>query len=75
MYRFWQGAYRDPSSPEFAAATAAIEAREPLTVDILDGDFERGQRVISRFTLLPRSDEGWLPAVGRHWNLDRTDPR
>jgi hypothetical protein len=48
---FWQGALRDPSAEIFKHATAAIEARTLLTLDLLYGDFEGGQRVISRFTL------------------------
>jgi hypothetical protein len=73
---FWQGAFREPAAPEFAAARAAVEAREPLTVDLLYGDHEGGQRAISRFALLPReSGDGWIVAMARHWNLDRPDPR
>jgi hypothetical protein len=48
---FWQGALRDPSSEHFKEVAAAVEARDPLMVDLLYGDFEGGQRVISRFTL------------------------
>ncbi len=72
---FWQGAFRDPGTDEFAAARARVEAREPVTVDILYGDHEGGQRVITRFGLLPRDDGAWLAAVSRHWNVDREDPR
>jgi hypothetical protein len=72
---FWQGTFRDATTPEFAAASAAIAARSPLTVDILYGDHEGGQRTITRFGLLPRDDGGWLAAAAHHWNLDRDDPR
>jgi hypothetical protein len=72
---FWQGALRDPDTAEFADAAAAIAARSPLTVDVLYGDHEGGQRVISRFALRARNDGTWLPAAGRHWNLDRPAPR
>jgi hypothetical protein len=73
---FWQGTFRDPRSDEFMAARRAIEARETLTVDVLYGDFEGGQRTISRFSLLPREGgDGWLATVARHWNVDRADPR
>jgi hypothetical protein len=48
---FWQGALRDPSAEIFKHATAAIEAQTRLTLDLLYGDFEGGQRVISRFLL------------------------
>jgi hypothetical protein len=72
---FWQGVFRDPAVPEFAAATAAIAAHNPLTVDILYGDHEGGQRTISRFALLPRDDGRWIAAAARHWNVDRDDPR
>ena len=44
-------------------------------VDILYGDYEGGQRMISRFGLMPRDDGGWIAAAGRHWNVDRADPR
>ena len=46
-----------------------------MTVDLLYGDHEGGQRTISRFALMPRDDGQWLTAVSRHWNLDRVDPR
>ena len=72
---FWQGAFRDPSSAEYAAARARVESREPMTVDLLYGDHEGGQRVISRFLLTPRDDGNWIASAGRHWNLDRPDPR
>jgi hypothetical protein len=72
---FWQGAFRDPAAEEFRAARAAIEARQRLTVDILYGDHEGGQRTIGRFSLMPREDGGWVVSVARHWELDRADPR
>ncbi|MGZ4390301.1 MAG: hypothetical protein ACXVZL_13065 [Gaiellaceae bacterium] len=72
---FWQGSFRDPDSPEFAAARRAIEARESLTIELLYGDYEGGQRVISRFAVIPRDDGKWIAAAGRHWNIDGADPR
>ena len=73
---FWQGVFRDPSSNEYAAARAAVEARERLTIDVLYGDYEGGQRMISRFGLTPQANgDGWLASVARHWNVDRPDPR
>ena len=72
---FWQGAFRDPAAPEFAEAAAAISGRQPVMIDLLYGDNEGGQRVISRYALIPRTDGGWLVNAGRHWNIDRDDPR
>jgi hypothetical protein len=72
---FWQGAFRDPDSKEFALAHEAVQERRPMTVDLLYGDHEGGQRTISRFGLLPRQDGTYLASVGRHWNIDRADPR
>jgi hypothetical protein len=75
---FWQGSFRDPASEGYRSARRAIEAPQRIGVDILYGDFEGGQRVISRFMLTPRETEDgtlWYAAVGRHWNVDRPDPR
>jgi hypothetical protein len=72
---FWQGAFRDSSEPEYAAARKAVEAREVISVDILYGDYEGGQRTITRIALWPMDEERWLAGVGRHWNVDRDDPR
>src|SRR5579864_3432847 len=71
---FWQGSFRDPASDGYRDARRAVEAQQRMGVDILYGDFEGGQRVISRFMLTPReTDEGvvWFSGVGRHWNVDR----
>jgi hypothetical protein len=72
---FWQGALRDPADPDFSAVRGAIERRDGVTIHVLYGDVEGGQRVISRFTLQAGHDDAWLVAVARHWNLDRPDPR
>ena len=72
---FWQGAFRDPQTQQFRAAYDAVSSRQPFTVEILYGDYEGGQRMISRFSATPRGDAGWIAAVSRHWNLDRPDPR
>jgi hypothetical protein len=72
---FWQGAFRDRSAPEFAEAKAAIEAGDPVTIDVLYGDHEGGQRTITRFSLLHHADGVWLAGAGRYWNVDRGDPR
>jgi hypothetical protein len=44
-------------------------------VELLYGDHEGGQRMVSRFALTSRDGATWLASVGRHWNLDRPDPR
>jgi hypothetical protein len=71
---FWQGAFRDPSEPEFEAAREAVQEPRRVAVDVLYGDHELGQRSITRFALTPR-DEHWVASVSRHWNVDRPDPR
>jgi hypothetical protein len=72
---FWQGSFRDAASSEFAAARDGIANGERLGVDVLYGDHEGGQRVISRFSLQPRGEGAWIVSAARHWNVDRDDPR
>ena len=73
---FWQGSFRDPSSAGYAEARQAVDAREAFAIDILYGDEEGGQRRITRFGIIPwGEDDAWLAEAGRHWNLDRADPR
>jgi hypothetical protein len=73
---FWQGAMRDAGDDAFDAAQDAVRTRRPFTIDVLYGDHEGGQRVISRFTMNPRKEGGeWVASVARHWNIDRPDPR
>jgi hypothetical protein len=72
---FWQGALRDPAEPEFAAVGERINERQRMLLDILYGDHLGGQRVVSRFMLIPRGDGGWFASVARHWNIDQPDPR
>jgi len=72
---FWQGAFRDSSEPEFARVGARIASRQPIVLDVLYGDHVGGQRMISRFAFRPREDGAWMATAGRHWNVDRPDPR
>ena len=73
---FWQGAFRDSSDPQYDDAVAAVRSGDILTIDVLYGDHEGGQRAISRFLLQARGEDRiWLASVIRHWNVDRPDPR
>ena len=73
---YWEGAIRDADDPVRPGFLRAIAEREPFTMDLLYGDQQGGQRTISRFTVLPTTvDDGWFCQAGRHWNLDRPDPR
>lgn len=72
---FWQGALRDPTEPLFSALAEAITSRRRLGLDLLYGDHEGSQHVITRFGFTPRDDGQWVAAVSRHWNVDRSDPR
>jgi hypothetical protein len=72
---FWQAAFRDRDDPQYDEACKAVTAREQMAIDVLYGDHEGGQRVITRFSLTPRGDQDWLLSAGRHWNIDRPDPR
>jgi hypothetical protein len=78
---FWQAALRDSADPLYGPLLEAIRARTAISVDILYGDHEGGQRTITRFFLAPRirasEEEPWLwtCSTSRHWNLDRADPR
>jgi hypothetical protein len=80
---FWQAAIREREDPLYAGVREAIVSGPGLTIDLLYGDHEGGQRTITRFFLSPRphvaeGDEEpwmWMCSVSRHWNLDRDDPR
>ena len=71
---FCQGAIRDADDPDRPALLAAVDGHEQLTLDVLYGDHEGGQRSIARFVLAPVQD-GYLCSLARHWNLDQPDPR
>ena len=72
---FWQGSFRDPASQAFAEARRALEDRGEWMVEVLYSDAEGGQRMISRYLMLPRDDGHWLASAGRHWSIDGVDPR
>jgi hypothetical protein len=78
---FWQAAIRDPDDPLYGPLRSAIAERSGISIDILYGDHDGGQRTITRFFLSPRAqtvedeDWRWLCSTSRHWNLDRADPR
>jgi hypothetical protein len=75
----WQGALRDRRDEMYAEVAAAVDAREPLTIELLYSDQVGEQRTISRFGLTPytndQGQEGWLAVGSRHWFLDRAGPR
>jgi hypothetical protein len=72
---FWQGALRDPSAPEFDTARALLTGPDRILIELLYGDHEGGQRVVTLFSLVRREDGTFLGTTARHWNLDRADPR
>jgi hypothetical protein len=76
---FWQGALRDTTDAMFDEVSRAAKDQSALTIELLYGDEEGGQRTITRFALLAHQPQDgeivWLSTVSRHWNIDRDDPR
>ena len=70
----WLSALRDPAAGVFTAVTDAFKAGDPLVINLLYGDFEGGQRVITQITVR-HANERWLAQATRHFNVDRPDPR
>jgi hypothetical protein len=72
---FWQGAIRDRQDPARQVIADRLAAGDRIVIDLLYSDQHGGQRVISRFSLLPRGDDGFILSLSRQWNVDRPDPR
>ncbi len=73
---FWQGAIRDHDDPQLQAVRRAAEGGARVMVDLLYGDYEGGQRTITRFGINPWPEiEGERAEVLRYWNVDGADPR
>jgi hypothetical protein len=80
---FWQGAFRDSGDAQYDEAVTAVKSDDDevvLSIDLLYGDNDGGQRVISRMMLRgykrdQEAERHWIASVVRHWNLDRPDPR
>jgi len=77
---FCQIAMRDLTSESAVRLTSRLEAHNSTWVDVLYGDTEGAQRIISRFYIargaaeIGHADE-WILTVVRHWNLDLPAPR
>lgn len=71
---FCQVAIRDPASAAYRRVTTAVNSGGSFSVDVLYGDIEGSQRVVSRFSIMRAATEHgeseWLVSVSRHWNLD-----
>ncbi len=73
---FWQGAVRDRNDPCYEELRSAAVNEQRLMVDLIYGDYEGGQRTITRFAISPWPDiEGERAEVLRYWSVDRDDPR
>jgi hypothetical protein len=71
---FYQIAFRDEQGQERDELLEAVRTGG-FSAEILYGDFEGGQRVITRFNVVREDDGVWRMGTVRHWQIDRPDPR
>ncbi|CAM5469376.1 putative protein OS=Leifsonia shinshuensis OX=150026 GN=HNR13_004039 PE=4 SV=1 [Leifsonia shinshuensis] len=77
---FCQVAIREPDSEDYRVVRSGA-AGDGFSVDVLYGDAEGSQRVVSRFFISHGPpghgdhDEEWIMLVSRHWNVDLPAPR
>jgi hypothetical protein len=71
---FWQIAYRDNHDAEYDSILEAIERGE-FMADVLYGDYEGGQRIVTRYAVLRDESGEWRLSTVRHVQIDREDPR
>ena len=72
---FWQGAIRDPDDRHRWEVSRAIAERQRISIDLLYGDHEGGQRTITRLTFTPFDGGVWATTIGRYWHVDGQEPR
>jgi hypothetical protein len=73
---FWQAAIREPDDPLRVDLPGTLDRHERFMLDLLYGDYEGGQRTITRFGFAWHTGaEAWIASTSRHWNIDRQDPR
>ncbi|MGZ4237786.1 MAG: hypothetical protein ACXVFQ_05855 [Solirubrobacteraceae bacterium] len=75
---YWQGAIRNRSDPDYDQIRSAMRSRARISVDLIYGDYEGGQRTIARIGLTKDDDaqrDDYRAEVGRYWNIDGIDPR
>jgi hypothetical protein len=80
---YWEAAFRNSDDPQYDDAVAAVKDGEALSIDLLYGDNDGGQRVMTRMVLRrfesanpdPDQPRLWMATAVRHWNVDRPDPR
>jgi hypothetical protein len=72
---FWQARLRDADDLLWAPVSAALADPDgTITLDVMYGDHEGGQRFVTRFAIA-RREGAWTASAGRHWNLDAPQPR
>ena len=69
---YWQIAFREDDA--YRRQLQDTIRGGTLSVEVLYGDYEGGQRVISRYGVR-RVDDQWQVSTIRHWQLDRQDVR
>jgi hypothetical protein len=78
---FVQVAIRDPQSDAYLTVVDRVRRDEYVLVDVLYGDAEGTQRVITRFSVSkgpaehPGDEAEYFVTVSRHWNIDLPAPR
>ena len=75
---FWMGTIRDTADPDYDWICERIERGDRISIDLLYGDQEGGQRTIARFAASSDHAEGadsGRAEVIRYWNVDGSDPR
>jgi hypothetical protein len=73
---FWQAALRDDGDEVRGSVLERLEqATDPISIDLLYGDNEGGQRAVTRFVLMPSESGKWLSGAVFHWTVESADPR
>lgn len=66
----WQGALRDDSDDLHGQMRGVVADPRGFAIDLLYADHLGRQRAISRFSVTPTPESGWIASVVRHWPLD-----
>ena len=72
---FWQGTFRDPAPPSSRRPRRSPTTTRSSRSRSSTATSRAGSGMVTRFAMTPRTDEGWIAAVTRHWYVDTPGPR